>query len=94
MENDVGYAQRNFFSPIPDVENYEELNQHLLECSKNDIHRHVRGQDVPVAELWELEKAHLLPVPKKDYPACETRPVKANPYSQVVFEMNRYSVPA
>jgi transposase len=93
VENDVGYAQRNFFSPLPDVENYEELNQYLLECSENDIHRHVRGQDVSVAELWELEKAHLLPLPKKDYPACETRPVKANPYSQVVFEMNRYSVP-
>jgi len=93
VENDVGYAQRNFFSPIPNVANYEELNQLLLERCKNDIHRHVRGQDMPVAELWELEKAHLLPMPKKDYPACETRPVKANTYSQVVFEMNRYSVP-
>jgi hypothetical protein len=36
---------------------------------------------------------HLLPLPKQDYPACETRPVKANSYSQVVFETNRYSVP-
>jgi hypothetical protein len=35
----------------------------------------------------------LTPLPKQDYPACVTRPVKANPYSQVVFETNRYSVP-
>jgi hypothetical protein len=46
-----------------------------------------------VSELWEVDKVHLLPLPKQDYPACETRPVKANSYSQVVFETNRYSVP-
>ena len=47
-----------------------------------------------IAELWEVEKAQLLPLPATDYPACASRPVKANPYSQVVFETNRYSVPA
>jgi hypothetical protein len=35
----------------------------------------------------------LIPLPKQDYLACVTRPVKANPYSQVVYETNRYSVP-
>ena len=58
-----------------------------------DVDRHIRGQEAPVAELWKSDKLHLLPLPKQDYPACVTRPVKANPYSQVVFETNRYSVP-
>jgi hypothetical protein len=58
------------------------------------VDRHIRGQEAPVAELWEVDKVHLLPFPKQDYPACETRPVKANSYSQVVFETNRYSVPS
>jgi len=93
VESDVGYAQRNFFSPILRVDSYEELNQLLLECSLNDVNRHIRGQEKPVVELWELDKAHLLPLPKQDYPACITRPVKANPYSQAVYETNRYSVP-
>jgi transposase len=93
VESDVGYAQRNFFSPIPQVNSYEELNQHLLECCLNDVYRHIRGQEAPVSELWKLDKLQLLPLPKQDYPACVTRPVKANPYSQVVFETNRYSVP-
>jgi len=26
VENDVGYVQRNFFSPIPEVDSFEELN--------------------------------------------------------------------
>jgi transposase len=93
VESDVGYAQRNFFSPLLKVDSYEELNQLLLDRCKHDVDRHIRGQQAPVAELWEVEKVHLLPFPKQDYPACDTRPVKANAYSQVVFETNRYSVP-
>lgn len=93
VESDVGYAQRNFFSPLPRVNDYDELNQLLLERCKQDVNRHIRGQEAPVSELWDVEKVHLLPFPKQDYPACQTRPVKANPYSQVVFETNRYSVP-
>lgn len=93
VESDVGYVQRNFFSPLPQVNSYEELNQYLLECCLRDVDRHVRGQTEPVTELWKLDKIKLLPMPKQDYPACVTRPVKANPYSQVVFETNRYSVP-
>jgi transposase len=93
VENDVGYAQRNFFSPLLRMNDYDELNRRLLERCQQDVDRHIRGQEAPVVELWEVDKVHLLPLPKQDYPACETRPVKANAYSQVVFETNRYSVP-
>ncbi len=93
VESDVGYAQRNFFSPLLRVDSYEDLNQRLLACCLNDVDRHIRGQEAPVADLWKLDKLHLLPLPRQDYPTCVTRPVKANPYSQVVFETNRYSVP-
>ena len=93
VESDVGYAQRNFFSPLPRVNDYAKLNQQLLERCKQDVDRHVRGKEAPVSELWEVDKVHFLPLPQQDYLACETRPVKANPYSQVIFETNRYSVP-
>lgn len=93
VESDVGYAHRNFFSPLPRVDSYEELNQLLLTRCQQDVERHIRGQEAPVSELWQAEKTKLLALPPQDYPACQTRPVKANPYSQVVFETNRYSVP-
>ncbi len=93
VESDVGYAQRNFFSPLLRINDYAELNQFLLERCQQDVDRHIRGQEAPVSELWETEKVKLLALPGQDYPACQTRPVKANPYSQVVFETNRYSVP-
>jgi hypothetical protein len=46
-----------------------------------------------IAALWESEKRRLLPLRGSDIRACRSQPVKANPYSQVVFETNRYSVP-
>jgi transposase len=93
VESDVGYAQRNFCSPIPQVQNFEELNAQLHQACLEDLHRKVRGQHAPVAELWQAEKPLLLPLHGPDYRACTTHVAKVNPYSQVVFETNRYSVP-
>jgi transposase len=93
VENDVGYVRRNFLVPIPEVETYEELNQHLHQACLQDSQRRMRGQTQSIAELWESEKLQLLPLPANDYQACHSQPVKVNPYSQVVFETNRYSVP-
>lgn len=93
VENDVGYVQRNFLSPIPQVSSFAELNAQLQVACRRDMQRRIRGQDRPVADLWAQERPLLLPVPPSDFPACVNRPVKVNPYSQVVFETNRYSVP-
>lgn len=94
VESDVGYTRRNFLTPVPKVGSFGELNEHLQQECRQDTQRRMRGQEQTIAELWEVEKAQLLPLPATNYPACASRPVKANPYSQVVFETNRYSVPA
>jgi hypothetical protein len=93
VENDVGYAQRNFLSPILQVNSFEELNFLLHKACLQNVRRHLRGKEAPVEELWEEEKALLIPLPTSDFAACSTHLVKPNPYSQVVFETNRYSVP-
>jgi transposase len=93
VENDVGFIQRNFFSPLLKVGSFAELNTYLWQACLTNAERRVRGADQTVAEQWEAEKAFLLPRPTTDYKACTTHAVKPNPYSQVVFETNRYSVP-
>lgn len=93
VESDVGYVQRNFMAPIPQVSSYAELNTALQEACLQNVQRHVRGQAPNVAALWEAEKAALLPLPPRDYPACRSYPVKANGYSQVALDTNRYSIP-
>lgn len=93
VESDVGYVQRNFFAPIPQVKDFAELNARLRQNCLNNMQRRVRGEDRLVVEVWTAEKTALLPLAATDYRACSSHPVKANPYSQVVFETNRYSVP-
>jgi len=93
VENDVGYAQRNFFSPILEVESFQELNAILRKACEQDMQRRTRGQKKLVAELWQAEKGFFLPLPTRDFPACTTRVVKPNNYLQVVYDTNRYSVP-
>jgi hypothetical protein len=93
VEKDVGYAQRNFLTPILQVKSFEELNFLLNKACLQDIRRHVRGKEAPVDELWEEEKTHFIPLPACDFATCTTHLVKPNPYSQIEFETNRYSVP-
>jgi transposase len=93
VESDVGFAQRNFLAPMPRVGSYAELNAQLRQACLDNAQRTLRGEEQTVAERWQVEKATLLPLLPSDYKACTTHTVKPNPYSQVVFETNRYSVP-
>lgn len=94
VESDVGYAQRNFFAPVPQAKDFVALNVQLRQACLENMQRRVRGETQSVQEVWQGEQASLLPLSPADYPACTSHMVKVNPYSQVVFETNRYSVPA
>jgi transposase len=94
VESDVGYVQRNFFAPPPKAKDFGALNTMLHQACMMDMQRRTRGATDTVAEVWQDEKSALLPLSPVDFPACTSHVVKVNPYSQVVFETNRYSVPA
>jgi transposase len=94
VESDVGYVQRNFFAPIPKAKDFAELNVMLYQACLNDMQRCVRGENRTVAEVWQSEKSSMLPLDAHDFPACSNHLATVNPYSQVVFETNRYSVPS
>jgi hypothetical protein len=94
VESDVGYAQRNFFAPILKAKDFAELNALLHQACLNDMQRSTRGENRTVAEVWQNEKSSMLPLEVHDFRACSNHLATVNPYSQVVFETNRYSVPA
>jgi hypothetical protein len=94
VENDVGYVQRNFMTPLLEVSSYEELNARLWKACHENLHRRVRGQLAGVGDLLADEQNRFLPLPGELFPACVSFPVKPNGYSQVVLDTNRYSVPA
>ena len=93
VEHGVGYARRNFLSPLVEVASYAELNAHLLTCCRNDEERQVSGQPVTIKEAWQTELPYLRSLPLSHFACCQTRTVTLNPYSQVTLETNRYSVP-
>jgi transposase len=93
VENDVGYARRNFLVPMPTVANFDELNQLLLTACQEDDLRRVERTDQTIGERWQTEVPHLHPLPKHAFACCTSREVTLNGYGQVSFETNRYSVP-
>jgi len=94
VEHSVGFGRRNFMTPPPNVASFTELNDHLLaECLADD-QRQVQGQEEPIGMAWQREKAYLRPLPEHDFACCIIAPVALTPYSQVIFDTNRYSVPA
>jgi transposase len=93
VEAGVGYAQRHYFVPLPQVADWDALNAHLLAvCHANDA-RTVDRQPQPIGLAWQQEQPQLRPLPAYAFDGAVSREVTLNGYSQVTFESNRYSVP-
>lgn len=91
-ENKVGYTRRNFFVPVPTIEDLDEYNKQLLERSDMDMQRdHYKKQD-QIAVLWEEEKAELLALPESEFDVFTVHVARINSYGCIVFETNSYSV--
>ena len=94
VEHAVGYIRRNALVPIPSFDTYAELNTYLQQwCVQQDT-RTVHGQPASIGAMWADERPALRPLVIPPYPCCVTTTATLTPYSQVVFETNRYSVPA
>lgn len=94
VENLVGYIRRNVLLPIPEVQNWEELNQLLLNrCEKYRDEHHIRGREMPVCDAFALEKTALIPLPARPYEAVKIAEPKVDYFATAPFEGNRYSVP-
>src|SRR5437763_3141038 len=93
VEGSVGFSRRNFLVPMPRVASFAELNHFLLEqCQRDDV-RVVDRQTQSIGQMWQAEQPLLRPLPARSFDCCVTRQVHLTPYSQVVYETNRYSVP-
>ena len=95
VENLVGYALRNFFTPIPRVDSIAELNETLLlKCRKHAESHKVPGTALTIEQAWEEEKKALLTLPPKPYDCFRYAEVRVANNLLVRFENNFYSVPS
>jgi transposase len=89
----VGYARRNFMSPLLKADTFAQLNEQLRQACLQDDQRRVDRQPHPIAEAWQQERSYLRPLPEHDLDICREVEARLNGYSQVEVETNRYSVP-
>ncbi|MBW2202304.1 MAG: IS21 family transposase [Deltaproteobacteria bacterium] len=93
IEGLVGYARRNYMVPVPVADSLDQLNERLLiQCLNFGSHR-TAGRDKTVGELYEQEKQFLLPLPNVPFSNIDTWSGKADKFSTVHVDKNRYSVP-
>src|SRR5262249_28828040 len=91
----VGYARRNYLTPIPDVADMAELNAYPAEKTAAEESFRRQGQTATVGERFRAERPLLAALPKRPFLACTRHPVKASSdRAFVTFERRRYSVPA
>lgn len=65
-EGKVGYTRRNFFVPVPEVDGLQDYNRGLaevLDAHSEERLRYEKG--LSWAALFQVDKAHLPPLPKK-----------------------------
>ena len=92
-EGVVKFARLNFFVPVPQVRDLDELNGKLIEMCRKDLQRHLRGKTGTKAERLKGDQAAFLPLPPVAFDACRKQPTQANSLSLVRFDDNDYSVP-
>jgi transposase len=93
VEGLIGYIRRNYLVPIPEAASLEELNEKVLkQCLAYGNHR-LQGREHTVNEIFEEEKAYLLPLPEVPFSNIQTTDGKVDRYSTVMVDKNRYSVP-
>ena len=92
VENKVGYTRRNFFVPVPIIENFDTYNKKLWEICEKDGEREHYKHHVKINELWEEEKKELLYLPEYDYSVFRYEVLRVNKYGMVSVDTNKYSV--
>ena len=93
VEGLVGYGRRNFMVPVPSFASFAELNASLQASCAADLLRRVRGKALTKAELLEVDRAAMLPIPTPAFEARRVVHTRANSLSLVRFDRNDYSVP-
>ena len=92
VENLVKRAERTFLTPLPQVQDLDELAEKLRQDCLVDLDRPA-PDGRPRRELWQQEQAALLPVSTQGYTACQERSTRIDKQSLVQFDERLYSVP-
>jgi len=94
VENAVGYVKKNFLHGL-ELDRFDQLNPAIRywldQVANARTHRETRQRP---KDLLAEDLAAMHPLPAQSYDVARVKPVRATRLFRVVFETNRYSVPA
>jgi len=93
VENQVGLSRERFFTPRLRYKSFEEINDYLLDrcIAYARAHRHPELQDRTVWEVFEEERAKLIPYAGR-FDGFHAVPASVSKTCLVRFDNNKYSV--
>lgn len=92
VESKIGYHRRNWFVPVPVIENFEEYNEQLWEKAHLDMQRSHYTKQVDIASLWEEDAKALMYLPQNEYEVFSIEVARVNKYGNIEVDKNFYSV--
>jgi hypothetical protein len=93
VENRVKDLERMWATPVPQVNDLTELNQHLRRCCLQARERNCGTNHETVDVRFDRDRATALPVTSRPFEACIIAAGCVDKYQTVGFDGNRYSVP-
>ena len=93
VEGVVGYARRNFMTPLPRFESWDAFNAYLeAQCRKRQGEV-LRGHRESIGDRLEHDLEALTALPPTPFDACDKLGTQASSLSLVRYRNNDYSVP-
>ena len=93
VEGLVGFVRRNTLVPVPQVDSLDELNRLFDDKARAYLEHVIDGKKESVGVRGEAARAGLIALPPYRFDTTKTSVVKADDFSLVRFDSNRYSVP-
>ncbi len=93
VENRVKTLQRWWSTPVPKVQDLDELNAYLLACCQNDRERQRHGTKQTIGECFARDLEAAAPLPPRPFDPCVSQPANVDKYQLARFDSVCYSVP-
>lgn len=95
VENKVGYLRRNELVPVPHFEHLADENKLLLERCDRDMDReHYEKESTFISELFQEDKAALLPLPSVRFDTALYTTVKTDKYGKFTLNAGKHTYSA
>jgi transposase len=93
VEGVVGFARRNFMTPLPCHQSWDAFNTSLEKQCRTRQGDILRGHRESIGERLVRDRAGLMALPPTPFDACDKQSTRVNSLSLVRYRTNDYSVP-